>query len=238
MSDFFDIYNLLILALAVAIFLRLRSVLGRRTGNERPPFDPYSARERSEPAAETGRDNVVSLPRAGTGEGGGSRPVDYEERLGTVADEGTPLYEKLKSIVEADPSFEPKGFLDGARAAYEMIVTAFAGGDKRSLRPLLSDEVYEGFAGAIDGREQRGEQMSSTLIGVDKAKIVDGTMKGSNAQVTVRFQSQMISATYDKSGTLVDGDPKRVLEVIDVWTFARDVSSPDPNWKLVATEAG
>lgn len=238
MSDFFDIYNLLILALAVAIFLRLRSVLGRRTGNERPPFDPYSARERSEPAAEAGRDNVVSLPRSGMGGEGGGRPVDIEERLEKVADEGSPLYDKLKAVIEADPSFEPRRFLEGARAAYEMIVTAFAGGDRRSLRPLLSDEVYEGFASAIEAREQRGEQISSTLIGIDKAKIVDAVMKGSSSQITVRFQSQMISATYDRSGTLTEGDPKRVLEVIDVWTFARDVQSPDPNWKLVATEAG
>lgn len=238
MGDFFDIYNLLILALAVAIFLRLRSVLGRRTGNERPPFDPYSARERSEPAAETGRDNVVALPRTGMGEPGGASTVDMEERIGNVADEGTPLFDKLKSVIEADPSFDPKQFLEGAKMAYEMIVTAFAAGDRRTLRPLLSEEVYQGFDGAIQQREQRGEQVSSTLIGIDKAKIVDAAVKGTQAQITVRFQSQMISATYGKDGALIEGDPKRVLEVIDVWTFARDVRASDPNWKLVATEAG
>ena len=238
MSDFFDIYNLLILALAVAIFLRLRSVLGRRTGSERPPFDPYAARERSEPAADTGRDNVVALPRTGMGAEAPPPQVDATERVSKVADENSPIFGKLKALVEADPSFDPKSFLDGAKMAYEMIVTAFAAGDRRSLRPLLSDEVYQGFDRAIEDREQKGEQISSTLIGIDKARITDAVLKGSQSQVTVRFQSQMISATYGKDGALIDGDPKKVLEVIDVWTFARDVRSQDPNWRLVATEAG
>ncbi|MDQ0313721.1 Tim44/TimA family putative adaptor protein [Amorphus orientalis] len=236
MSEFFDIYNVIFLALAVAIFLRLRSVLGRRTGNERRPFDPYSARERSEPAGESGHDNVVTLPRPST-EPSGTAAASPAERIQTAAKPGTPLYDGLSAIAEADASFEPKSFLEGARAAYEMIVTAFADGDRKALTPLLSKDVLDGFVGAIDEREKRQERVSSTLIGIEKAEISDAALKDSTAQVTVRFESQMISATYDAEGAVIDGDPNKVVEVTDIWTFARDVRDPDPNWKLVATES-
>ncbi|WP_018701018.1 Tim44/TimA family putative adaptor protein [Amorphus coralli] len=236
MSEFFDIYNVIFLALAVAIFLRLRSVLGRRTGNEGRPFDPYSARERSEPASEAGTDNVVTLPRP-SGEGAAPSPATVDERISKTAAPGTPLYDKLSAIAEADPSFEPKSFLQGARTAYEMIVTAFAEGDRQALGPLLSRDVLDGFVGAIDEREQRQETVTSTLIGIEKADIVDAALKDTIEQVTVRFQSQMISATTDASGAVVDGDPNKVVEVTDIWTFARDVTDADPNWKLVATES-
>lgn len=236
MSEFFDIYNVIFLALAVAIFLRLRSVLGRRTGNERRPFDPYSARERSEPAGESRSDNVVTLPRPSS-EPANASPSNLEERISPAAKPGTPLFESLSAIAEVDPSFEPKSFLTGARAAYEMIVTAFAEGDRRALGPLLSKDVLDGFVGAIDEREKRQEKVSSTLIGIEKAEIVDAALKDQTAQVTVRFESQMISTTYDAAGAVIDGDPNKIVDVTDIWTFARDVTTSDPNWKLVATES-
>lgn len=236
MSEFFDIYNVIFLALAVAIFLRLRSVLGRRTGGERRPFDPYSARERSEPATETGHDNVVTLPRPSS-EPAGSSAATIEERIAKTAAPGTPLYDKLSAIAEVDPRFEPKSFVDGARMAYEMIVTAFAEGNRAALDPLLSKDVHDGFVGAINEREQRKERITSTLIGIEKADIVDAALKDTTEQVTVRFQSQMISATFDEAGEVIDGDPNKVSEVTDIWTFARDVTASDPNWKLVATES-
>lgn len=236
MSEFFDIYNVIFLALAVAIFLRLRSVLGRRTGSERRPFDPYSARERSEPAGESGRDNVVTLPRPSS-EPAGAPTASLEERVSAAAKPGTPLFDGLSAIAAADQSFEPKEFLTGARAAYEMIVTAFAEGDRKALGPLLSKDVLDGFVGAIDEREKRQERISSTLIGIEKAEIADAALKDTTAQVTVRFESQMISATYDAAGEVIDGDPNKVVDVTDIWTFARDVRDPDPNWKLVATES-
>lgn len=235
--QFLDVYTILLIVVAVAIFLRLRSVLGRRTGNERPPFDPYSAQHSADAAREAGRDNVVALPRSGGGVDAAESVPDVQKRVSSVAEEGSPLFDKLKTLVEADPSFDPKQFLQGANAAYEMIVTAFANGDRKTLRPLLSDDVFAGFEAAISDRESRGEKMSSTLIGIDRSKIIDGVVKGQVMQVTVRFSSQMISATYDKDGTLVEGDPKKVIEVTDVWTFSRDIRSDDPNWKLVATES-
>ncbi|MCF3933659.1 Tim44/TimA family putative adaptor protein [Acuticoccus sp. M5D2P5] len=238
MSDFFDIYNLMILALAVAIFLRLRSVLGRRTGNERPPYDPYAAKSGEQRSRETSRDNVVTLPRQPSAESaGGGAPPDVEARITPVAAKGTPLYDALHDIISADPSFEPKRFLEGASMAYEMVVTAFATGDRDTLRPLLSPEVFDGFDAAITERERSGQSMSTTLIGIEKIAISDASLKGDAVRVTVRIESEMITATYDKAGELVDGDPNKVVDVVDVWTFERRVTSPDPNWALVATES-
>ncbi|ORE93683.1 Import inner membrane translocase subunit Tim44 [Stappia sp. 22II-S9-Z10] len=235
MSEFFDIYNLMILALAVAIFLRLRSVLGRRTGNERPPMDRYTARSGGE---SRGNDNVVALPRQPSGQDTASpEPSVVEERLKTIATKDTPVYNALRDIIVADPSFEPKPFLNGAQMAYEMIVTAFAAGERDNLRPLLSEEVMEGFSAAIADREAKGQTMSTTLIGIDKMAITDASLKGKIARVTARIDSQMITATYDRDGTLIDGDPNKVTDVVDVWTFERQVDSTNPNWTLVATES-
>jgi len=236
MSDFFDIYNLMILALAVAIFLRLRSVLGRRTGNERQRYDPYAAKSGQE-GRETVRDNVVSLPRQHSAESGGGAPADAEERIEPFAKKGTPLHDQLHAIMAADPSFDPKGFLNGASMAYEMIVGAFAAGDRDNLRPLLSPEVFDGFDAAIGAREEAGQTMQTTLIGIDKIVISDAALRGEMARVTVRIDSQMITATYDRSGSLADGDPNKVVDVVDVWTFERRVTADDPNWALVATES-
>jgi predicted lipid-binding transport protein (Tim44 family) len=146
------------------------------------------------------------------------------------------LNKGLRAIKDNDPSFEPKGFLEGAKMAYEMIVMAFADGDRKTLKNLLSREVYDGFVAAIADRESRGEKIQSSFVGIDKADIVSAEMKGSDSHVTLRIVSELISATRDGSGTVIDGDPETVAEVKDVWTFARDTRSRDPNWKLVATE--
>lgn len=237
MSESFDIYTLLFLILAVVIFLRLRNVLGRRTGNERQPFDPYEASDaKSNGAGARGQDKVVPLQR-GRDTQSEVQAVDVEELLKKFAPKGSPLAKGLMAIVKSDPSFDPEQFLEGAKSAYEMIVMAFAGGNKRSLRQLLGEDVYDGFIGAIEEREERGETVDSSFIGIDKADIIEAERKRKSAQVTVKFVSQLITATTDKKGKVIDGDPKKVREVTDIWTFARDITSRDPNWKLVATEA-
>ncbi|MCY1307936.1 Tim44-like domain protein [compost metagenome] len=121
--------------------------------------------------------------------------------------------------------------------AYEMIVMAFADGDRKTLKNLLSREVYEGFDAAITDRERKGEVVKSTFVGIDKADIIHAEVKDSEENITVRIVSQLISATYDKQGGLIDGDAESVAEVNDLWTFARDIRSRDPNWKLIATES-
>lgn len=238
MNEIFDPVTLLLMGLAVFILFKLRSVLGKRTGSERPPFDPYTKPEQPKTKA-NGHDNVIPLPNQGSEDAEGATPAAPEGDIviDKVAPAGSALNNALKQILSADRSFEPEQFLQGARAAYEMIVMAFADGDKKALKNLLSREVYEGFVTAIEDREKRGETIESTFVGIDKAEIVEAAMKGSTAQVTVKIHSQLISATRDKAGEVVDGDPAKVSEVIDIWTFARDTDSRDPNWKLVATES-
>jgi predicted lipid-binding transport protein (Tim44 family) len=140
-------------------------------------------------------------------------------------------------VARADRNFDPEHFVAGARQAYEMIVTAFAEGNRKTLRGLLSREVFDGFSAALGEREARGELIDQSFVGISKADIVEAEMKAGVAQVTVRFASELISATRDREGTVIAGDPKRIKEVIDIWTFAREAAARDPNWKLVATQA-
>jgi len=234
----FDIYTIIFLALAVFIFFRLRSVLGQRTGRERPPYDPYSARDAVRSPA---NDKIVTLPQR-PAEPAVSRPAEPApppaDRWKDVAESGSSVAAGLDAIAAADPSFDAKHFITGARAAYEMIVTAFAEGDRRQLRSLLSREVFDGFDAAITERENRGETAETRFVSIDGATITAAELRGRTAQITVRFVSKLISATRDRSGTVIDGNAEKVTDVTDVWTFARDVSSRDPNWKVVATEAG
>jgi predicted lipid-binding transport protein (Tim44 family) len=227
---------IIFLALAVFIFLRLRSVLGQRTERERPPYDPYSARDAVRPST---NDNVVALPgRGGEVSSKTTEPSEPVERWKGIAEAGSAVAVGLDAVAREDRAFDAKQFIGGARAAYEMIVTAYAEGDRRSLKNLLSREVYDGFEAAIRDRETKGEKAETRFVSIDKADIIGAELRSRTAQVTVRFVSQLISLTRDRNGNVIDGSPEKVTDVTDVWTFARDVSSRDPNWKLVATEAG
>jgi len=238
-SDVDNIYTIIFLALAVFIFLRLRSVLGQRTGSERPPYDRPAARDLLQGSAR-GENKVVPLPgavidQAPTAPTEQAPPVD---RWKGVAEPGSALANGLDAIARQDSSFDPQHFITGAKSAYEMIVMAFANGDRRTLNDLLSREVYEGFEGAIREREQRGEKVERKFVGIDKAEMVNAEVRNKTAQVTIRFVSQIISVTRDKAGAIIDGTPDKVADITDVWTFARDTSSRDPNWKLVGTDSG
>src|SRR5580692_9902371 len=237
MDDVFDIYTIIFLALAVFIFLRLRSVLGQRTGRERPPYNPYLARGAVRSPA---TDKVVTLPsrppEALLRPAEASRPLG--DRWKGIAESGSAVAAGLDAIATADPSFDAKHFITGARAAYEMIVTAFAEGDRRQLRSLLSREVYDGFDAAIGERESRGETAESRFVSIDGSTITAAEQRARTAQITVRFVSKLISVTRGRTGDVIDGNAEKVTDVTDVWTFAREVSSRDPNWKVVATEAG
>jgi predicted lipid-binding transport protein (Tim44 family) len=239
MTNVFDIYTIIFLALAVFIFFRLRSVLGTKTGSEQDPFRPRDLPPGARPpgAAAPQGGEVIPLPNRG------AAPVPpamdpAEPRWGTLAAPGTPLARGFDAIAARDSSFEPAGFTGGAKAAYEMIVLAFAGGDRRTLRDLLAKDVFDGFEAAIRDRETRGEQVETRFVGIERAEIVDAQLRGDQAQVTMKFVSQLVTATRDKSGAVVDGSPERVVDVTDVWTFARNVTDRDPNWRLIATEAG
>jgi predicted lipid-binding transport protein (Tim44 family) len=241
MQDSFDITTLIFLGLAVFVIWRLRSVLGQKTGAERPPFDPFSRRDSSArpgQGAPSDGDNVVRLPGAPGAERAAAAAAPSADRWQGIAEPGTRIAEGLDAIARAEPGFDAPALLGGAKAAYEMIVIAFAHGDRRTLKDLLSKEVYEGFDRAIADREKRGEKVETTFVSIDKAEIAGVEVRGSHAQVVLRFQSKLITATRDASGKVVDGSPDAVVDVTDVWTFARTLGSRDPNWILVATEAG
>lgn len=243
MNEAFDPLNIFILLVAVIVLLRLRSVLGRRTGHEGKPFDPYGSQDAAKPKPDTksADDNVVPLPGRDDGALANNpyRMREEEEQpvWKDIAEEGTPLAKTLEKIRGKDKSFDPNAFLQGARVAYEMIVSSFADGDRKTLKRLLSREVYNGFESALSDREKAGHAHDSTFVGIDKSAIIDAALSGRKASMTVKFVSQLISATHDKSGKLIEGDPNKVREVTDIWTFMRDVTSNEPDWKLVATEA-
>lgn len=245
MLDSNIIYTIIFLALAVFIFFRLRSVLGQRTGRERPPYDPYSRdTTRTPPSAPASTpDNVVRLPeRLGDATPGAQAPRETGtppsgSRWAGVSEPGSPVAAALDQIVAGEPDFDAQRFVEGAKSAYEMIVLAFAAGDRRALKDLLSKEVYDGFAAAITDREGRGETMQSRFVSIDRADLTDAAVKGRTAQITVRFVSKLISVTTSRDGATIDGSPDTVADVTDVWTFARELGARDPNWKLVATEA-
>jgi predicted lipid-binding transport protein (Tim44 family) len=229
-----DIYTIIFLALAVFIFLRLRSVLGQRTGSERPPYDRAAPNvvQRTQD-----NNNVVPMPGAVIDQAplAPSADVAPADRWKGIAEPGTPLAAGLDAIVAQDSSFDPRHFISGARSAYEMIVLAFANGDRRALKDLLSSEVYDSFEAVIKDREKHEQKTETRFVSIDKAELVSADARDRSAQLTVRFVSQMISVTRDKTGAIVDGNPDKVADITDVWTFARDTSSRDPNWKLVGT---
>ncbi len=229
-----DIYTIIFLALAVFIFLRLRNVLGQRTGTERPPYD-RAARDVVHGAQDN---NVVPVPGKVIDQAPLAPTADVApptDRWKGLAEAGTPLALGLDAIATQDTSFDPQHFLSGARSAYEMIVLAFANGDRRALKDLLSAEVYDSFDSVIKDREKHEQKTETRFVSVDKAELVNAEARDRAAQLTVRFVSQMISVTRDKNGAIVDGNPDKVTDITDVWTFARDISSRDPNWKLVGT---
>lgn len=225
MSQGIQFIDIIFLGLVAGfLVLRLRSVLGRRTGEEKQ----RDLRGRSaDDMARTAQppDNVIELP----GRAAGERPIRFD-----VKDDAVEA--GLTQVSLADPSFEPDQFLGGARAAFEMIVAAFAKGDTKTLRPLLADEVYEGFERAIRQRQEAGEMLETEIAGIKDMEIRQAGVQGTVASLTVRFVSEQMILIKDSEDRVIDGDPTRYDIVTDDWTFARDTMSRDPNWLLVATE--
>jgi predicted lipid-binding transport protein (Tim44 family) len=236
-----NLLTLLSLVVAVIVIFKLRSVLGRRTPDDEARIDRKIRAEKEQAAAQ---DKVVAMPRRGREPATAAASVgaeiavaDVEANAKALAGGNAEIEQGLMYVSKSDANFDPKHFLEGAKQAYEMIVTAFAEGNRKVLKDLLSKEVFEGFAGAISERENRLEQIDQSFVGINKADIVEAEVKGGQAQITVKFLSQLISATRDKAGTVTGGDPQKIKEVTDIWTFARDVSSRNPNWRLVATQS-
>jgi predicted lipid-binding transport protein (Tim44 family) len=223
MSEGFAYIDILFFAMVAAfIALRLRSVLGRRTGHERRRSSGFG-NTRSNGAT----DNVVALPdRSGPA-------AEAEAGIADLADGDVKA--GLTQIRLADQRFDLRAFLSGARGAFEMIVEAYSAGDKEALRPLLADSVFNGFAGAIDQRRAVGQTLETQLIAIRAADVVEAGMQGSNARIAVRVTSEQVNVVRDSEGNVLDGDPGTAEEVVDIWTFERDTKSSDPNWTLVET---
>ena len=218
MSDSFQYLDILLFA-AIAGFLivRLWTVLGRRTGHQRP------------------RDTILP-PRTPIG----SRPAPAGDPVVTLAPRSVAAPadpDGLSRLKNADRSFDERTFLNGARAAFEIIVNGFAKGDTAALQPLLSESVYKSFADAIRQRLAQRETLETNLISMKSVAIAGAELEGETAFVTVKFISDQTNVTRASDGSIVEGSPDRVLEKTDVWTFARTISSRDPNWTLVATHS-
>jgi predicted lipid-binding transport protein (Tim44 family) len=231
------------------IILRLRSVLGRRPGNGQRPPDVMTRQGKA------GEDNIPLPDRShededpnelepATGydeeydkEGEELWPDDDDEPRPVVATEATLVAAGLTEIRLVDSSFDVDTFLEGARVAYEMIIAAFAGGDEEMLGQLLSDDVLADFTGAIRDREERNETLETTLVSLEAADPLDARVVGDLAEVTIKFVAEISNVTRDAEGEVVAGDAMAVNVVTDIWTFARDVRSSDPNWRLIETRS-
>lgn len=226
MGDFQFLDIILLALVAGFILLRLRSVLGTRTGHEKPreAWRPGPRDPKAPPQPDGAK--IIPMP---------DRQIPAREQLAPIPP--GPAQAGLGRIQQADRSFDPAEFLSGAKGAYEMIVGAFAAGDVQTLRQLLSREVFGDFEAAIRQRKADGLTQETTLVGIDEAEIADADLKGSVAEVTIRFVSQLVNATRNAAGAVVAGDPARVDKVTDIWTFARDTTSQDPNWTLIATSS-
>ncbi|WP_336293679.1 Tim44/TimA family putative adaptor protein [Bartonella sp. CB169] len=225
----FDIVLVIALVIMVIVFVQLRNVLGKRIGFEKPPFDPYSGCSKKQSETETA-DNIISFPYQAHSQKG-----DFSE-IDAIAPQGSALNEGLRALRKSDPYFSPQFFIKGVQIAYEMIVTAFAKGDREQLKRLLSQDVFESFCAAIEQREKNNERVQFTFVGINKIEFVAAEMQEKEEFVTVRIVSEMISVTYNEQEERIDGDPDAIVEIRDVWTFVRNSLSPDPNWRLFATE--
>ncbi|MDX2308049.1 MAG: Tim44/TimA family putative adaptor protein [Hyphomicrobium sp.] len=243
-----DLFTLLSLVVAVVAVFMLRSVLGRRSDEDEARVERRNRELEARNAASGGTaysDKVVTLPRRDKSDSsaeGSAAPnaAELDARIKAMAGGNAGLEKGYAEVLKLDADFDPEHFVTGAKQAYEIIVTAFADGNRKALRDLLTKEVYEGFAQSISDRESRGERIDQTFVGIDKAEILEAEVKGGMANITVRFVSQLISAIRNRSGEVVSGDPAKVRMVTDIWTFSRDISSAaarrNPNWRLMATE--
>ena len=225
MNGGFEFLDIILFAMVAAfILLRLRRVLGRRTGHERRPTNPFARRE-----VQSGSEHVVHLREPG------DRDDVAGDDLTDVAD--STLAEGLLRIKRADPNFTRASFLEGSQAAFQSVIGAYAAGDTEALRPILADDVYRRFARAIRDRAGARRSLETTVVSNDESEIIEAGMDGRSAKVTIRFTTHQINVTRDADETVVDGDPREAVEVVDIWTFERDTRSRDPNWKLVATRS-
>lgn len=223
-----DFATVIFALVALFVAFKLRSVLGTRNEGERPTGGLLAPLRRARPAG----------PAAAPPEAAAAAPapsVSPAERWQAAA--VPDAFAGLDAIAAADRSFEPGAFLAGARTAYEMVVQAFAAGDRQTLQSLMTPEAFANFDAAIRARLAAGQTMTTTVVAIDDARIAAAQLTGSTAQVGIRFASKLASVTRDKAGEVVEGSATDVADHLDLWTFVRDVRSRDPNWRLIETQS-
>lgn len=209
--------------LAGFIALRLVSVLGRRTGHEKPVTDLYRGGQPGSPTDLAPPSGPIADARP---------PVAIDLPAGTDPS----LRRPLQAIADADPRFDPAYFVEGAKSAYRMILEAFWKGDTATLDNLVSDDVLLQFKRAVAAREQEGLTLDNRLVRINAAQIVAAQLHGMMAEVTVRFDADLVAVTRDREGRVVAGSISDAVETHDLWTFSRHVGTADPNWLLIATD--
>lgn len=218
---------------ALVTLWKLWTILGTRTGFERPPRNPFT-RPNAPAKPSRPRPQPVALPG-----GPPTTPaLPDPARWSAFIEPNAGVEAGLDAIAAADANFSAEAFLGGAKSAYEAVLTAFAAGDRKKLQPLLAPDVLKSFEAALAEREATGARQSTAIVSIDEAKIAEARLEGRQALVAVRFRSQQIVATHAADGSVVDGSAEKIVEVRDLWSFARDVRSRDPNWKLAGTAAG
>jgi predicted lipid-binding transport protein (Tim44 family) len=224
-----DLSTVIFALVALFVAWKLRSVLGMRQDSERPGELMAPLRRAPGPAsAPVAPPDATPLAPVSQG------PPD---RWKGVAEPNSAVWSGLDAIAGADRSFSPQDFLSGARGAYDMVVHAFAAGDSDALKSLMSPEAFANFESAIHARADAGQTMSTTVVSIDEATIARAGLVGQTARISVRFVAKLASVTRDAQGEVLDGSPNTVVEHKDLWTFARDVRSRDPNWQLTETES-
>jgi predicted lipid-binding transport protein (Tim44 family) len=212
--------TVVILAL-VTLFLafRLYAVLGKRTGHEQQPL-PRPAEERG------------SAPRS-------NAPIPdiaTETRPAGEPDMGPAAARGVRAIMSADPQFDAARFVEGAQAAYRMVLEAYWAGDEETLGELVGDDVRSAFSEAIAERKASGQVLDNRLVSIERAEISDAELDKHTAQVTVRFDADIAAVTRDAEGNVIAGSLSDAVPTHDVWTFSRNIRSNDPNWILTDTD--
>lgn len=232
-----NVFTIIIGLVAVFVLLQLRRTLGKKTGydgsdekddsKDRHPFDLNKKPQNEE-------DNIVPLyPDSEEEE---AAPVHLgREKLGI--EPKSPFYDKVVEMHNIDPTFNMREFIDGAEGAYAMILESFWRGDKEILKQMLNRKVCEQFSSVIDDFNLNGQSFGNEIKDIEKISLEDLSLAGSMAEVTLKFQTAILSFVKDSNGKVIDGNPDRHVVLNDIWTFVRDLKSSDPNWTLTKTKS-
>lgn len=226
MSEGFPYGDIVILALVAGfILLRLRSILGQKTDNDKPDFlqpPKINVIKDTDPIVQLSDKSFKPKP-----------VVDMDPYISTISDSN--VLQAIKDIKAKDPIFNVTSFVEGAKMAFEMVFDAFAKGDKQTLSMLLSQEIYNDFLRHIEERERQENKQETTLLSVKVKEIFRADLDRNIARIAVRFESEQVTIERAKTGDIVSGDPSDVQHVIDEWVLERDITSKNPNWKIIET---